>query len=353
MENITHTTRLKKLINALLSSLLIFTTTTLFSQNYRNVKAYIDDFGKNELYIKKAINDYSQTIVEAQESSRTYTTKETIIYKLNNINTILNKNDKGFEGNTLLRDSFLKMSQKTVQSLTNGSLTLNDYKVISVLSIAEIEKKLNFKETNLNGYYAEVIAYENSKNEFGKSFNIAIRHIVDNNILEYNAKENFVFYKVNVADEKFINAVNENNIDEAKMSLDYLKKVCKETNIKVNLIGQCVNDKSLNKANLNVIETMIELNNNLFAYYIQFNKMHTSLENLKIQAHNNPKSLTTNEYRDFIKKYNAVNKIYNDTYQSIQSNKKLVLDKWYATNSAFLKRNMQYEDYRLSFAQEE
>jgi hypothetical protein len=351
MKNLTHTSDSKKLRNLSLIFLLFFSTISLFSQNYRNAMAYIDDFGKNELYIKKAINDYTQTIVESQKLSRTFTTKETIIYKLKNINTVLIKNDKGFDGNVLLRDSFLKMSEKTIECLSNGSLSLNDYEEMSKLSISEIEAKLNFKERKLNEYYAEIISYENSKKEFGKFFNVDIRHIVDNTILEYNAKENFAFYKVNVADEKFINAINENDFEEVQLSLNYLKNICTDTYKKVNQYGKNVYDKNLNKTNLNMIDNIMEFNTTLFAYYSPFNKMNTNLINLKQAVRNNPKSVAATEYNDFLNKYNALKHIYMETYKSIQENKKNVIDKWYASNSLFLKRNMQFEDYRSSFAQ--
>lgn len=351
MKNSTINSDTKNLRNAFLAFVLIFTTSTLFSQNYRTSAAYIDDFGKNEMYIKKAINDYSQTIVEAQVVARTYTSKETIINKLNNINAILIKNDKGFDGNTSLRDSFIKMSQKTVECLTNGSLSLNDYNTISKLSISDIEQKLAFKEKNLNEYYVEVLAYENAKNEFGKAFNVEIKHIVDNSTLEYNARENFAFYKVNVADEKFINAINDNNLAEAQSSLDYLKAVCTEMYPKVNLYAKKITDKRLNSANLTLIDITLESNTTLFAYFKQYNNMSTSLNNLKEIAHNNPSSLANDEYSNFVQKYNAVKNIYNDTYVTIQTNKKSTLNNFYAMNSSFLKHNLQFEDYRSTFAQ--
>jgi len=78
-----------------------------YSQNYRTIGAYIEDFGKNEMFIKKALMDYTITIVESQLDSRSKTTASRIVDKINDINNVLKSADQGFEVNTLLRDSFI------------------------------------------------------------------------------------------------------------------------------------------------------------------------------------------------------------------------------------------------------
>lgn len=342
MKNLNSNSGTLKIAYLFLTFLLIFTTKS-FSQGYRNINAYVEDFGKNELYIKKAIIDYSKTIVDLQLVSRSNATSGKIIDKLNNINTIIEKNDKGFDGDTSLRDSFLKMNKKTIECLLNGSLILNDYSQMAQLSINEIDEKLTFKENNLVSYYSEVISYEVVKKEFGDKFKVNIRSNTNNNILDYNSKENFVFYKLNVADEKFMNAVTKNNIDEARQSLDYFNQACVDAYTKIDSYRSKVNDKSLNNANRSMIELTASYNNTLFSYFVQFNKMNT--------IKNDSNNIASNEYQTFLNNYNEVKNIYFKKYESIQSSKKNLIDNWYVTNSKFLKRNAQFEDYSTSFAQ--
>src|SRR3954468_17978309 len=116
------------------------------AQDYRNIDAYLDDFGKNEMFVKKALIDYSVTIVESQLDARSKVTSGKIIDKLTDINQIMKNTNKGFENNTLLRDSFIKMNEKTIASLQNGSLILNDYDYQSTLPFAEIDANLTQKE---------------------------------------------------------------------------------------------------------------------------------------------------------------------------------------------------------------
>ena len=333
--------------------IVILLPSLLFSQQYRNINAYMDDFDRNETFLKRTLNDFSASLANNNLDKRTEATSLRITSKLKRINLILANNDKGFEGNTHLRDSFIEMSNKTIECLNNGSLTLDDYAEMSKLSIKEIKDKLNFKENNLKEYYSKVLKYENAKKEFSELFNIEIKYITDNKILEYNAKENFAFYKVNVADEKFINAVNENNFEEASMSLEFLKTLCNETTQEVNSFAENITDKSLNNANLTMIKKIEEINSTLFSYYIQFNKMSKILVTIKNDVTTNPGSVTSEEYNGFIKNYNAVKDIYSNAYQNIQNDKKNLIDKWQISNSSFLKRNIKFDDYGTGYAQED
>jgi hypothetical protein len=117
--------KIKIALFVFLLPIIVFTQTTT-SLGYRNIKAYTDDFAKNEMYVKKSLIEYSASLIDDQLASRSIITATRIIEKLKKINSILVKNDVGFEKNTLLRDSFIKMNAKTIESLSNGTLILND-----------------------------------------------------------------------------------------------------------------------------------------------------------------------------------------------------------------------------------
>ena len=117
MKNITLKYNSKNNLQSKICFLLLvsFFPLVSISQNYRSIDAYMEDFGKNEMFIKKAMMDYTITIVESQLDSRSKATASRIIDKINTINSVLKKTDKGFESNTMLKDSFIKMNELTIQ----------------------------------------------------------------------------------------------------------------------------------------------------------------------------------------------------------------------------------------------
>jgi len=86
------------------------------SVGYRTIEAYLNDFAKNELFVKKSLQEYSASIMDNQMEARSRATANKIIEKLKSINTNLRINDKGFEKNTLLRDSFIRMNEKQLSA---------------------------------------------------------------------------------------------------------------------------------------------------------------------------------------------------------------------------------------------
>jgi hypothetical protein len=188
----------------------VFSQTTT-SLGYRNIKAYTDDFAKNEMYVKKSLIEYSASLIDDQLASRSTTTATRIIEKLKKINSILEKNDVGFEKNTLLRDSFIKMNAKTIESLSNGTLILNDYEAQAANDVATIEKNIEQKEIQIVSYFEELKKYDDSKVQFGVQYNLAANNIVCTNAFEYNGYQNLLFYKMNAIDQKLIASINQVN----------------------------------------------------------------------------------------------------------------------------------------------
>lgn len=78
-----------------------------------------------------------------------------IYTKLNNVNEILLKNDKGIFDDTSLRDAFLNLNNRTIRLLKTKILKLDDYKEQSQFSI-EMEKSFAFKENEMKKYYEEL-----------------------------------------------------------------------------------------------------------------------------------------------------------------------------------------------------
>lgn len=311
----------------------------IFSQNYRNEKSYIEDFGKNELYVKESLAEYTKSVVNSNSVDRTDRTLTTIYNKLENINTVLLKTDKGLKGDLTLRDAFINLNAKTLELFKNKTLMLNDYKAMSEKSLDEIDAILKKKENDILGYYHEVSNFEKTKREFGMKYGVKIRSFLKKNILEYNAMENFVFYKISVIDEKYIKLINENNAEEATLCLNYLKLECDNALKAIEEYNDDIADTSLNTTNKNFIEFMKNNNSILHMYFIQYDKLNQDIQ----KAKNNP-SISDEEYNEKVRNYNAVKNIYFTQYKAVQFKKQQMVNKFYVTNSTFLKNNVQFEN---------
>lgn len=312
------------------------------SQNYRTIEAYMDDFAKNELFVKKSLMDYSVSIVESQLYSRTKVTAIRIIEKLENINTILMSTNKGFEGNTLLRDSFIKLNQKTIDCLKNGSLVLNDYDYQSTLSLPEIGEKLAAKESHLIAYYQELKKYEQDKINFAKCYKMRFKNNKSKNILEYNAYQNILFYKMNVMDEKLTYVIN---AKDKKGFLDCLNMISitrEEVIAKTSEYRSEYKDTSLNDANIEYANFIAGQREKLSNLFIAFVDEHNTLQTLK-----NSKQPETSEnvvtYNNTVKKYNTKKNLFYVVFNDIQITKVKMYDSWLTTNSTFLKNNGQFD----------
>jgi len=337
-----------KKINLLYVFLLFISSTISYSQEensneYRTLKAYIDDFAKNELYIKKSLIEYSNTIIENQLESRSVSTSKKIIEKLKNINSIIRQNDKGFEKNTLLRDSFIKMNEKTIECLNNGSLIMNDYVLLSQLSVSEINTTLSKREVALKSYFEELRQFEKSKKEFGRMNNIKIKSLTGENVLEYNAYQNVLFFKINVLDEK-INAsiinINDNDFKESINALDnaYLDVISKTTLYKSNFV-----DASLNNENLTYSYFIHSQKKKIIPVFNDFSTAFILLQKLK-KTTNNLSQESIEAYNVAVKSYNLKKNALFDILDVHQKNKKIMYNKWLVVNRTFLKNNVKFTD---------
>ncbi|MDN3676516.1 hypothetical protein QWY90_04245 [Flavobacterium paronense] len=323
--------------------------TFLQSQNYRTIDAYMDDFAKNELFVKKSLMDYSVSIVESQLYSRTKVTAIRIIDKLENINSILKTNNKGFEGNTLLRDSFIKLNQKTIDCLKNGSLILNDYTYQSTLSLPEIGENLNIKESNLIAYYQELKKYEQEKKNFAFCYKMHFKNNKAKNILEYNAYQNILFYKMNVMDEKLtyvINAKDKKGFSDCLNTIAFLNE---EVKAKTSVYRSEYKDTSLNDANIeyaNYIAGQREKLSDLFnAYVNKFNAMQALKNTTKAET-----SETIAAYNNTVRSYNTKKNLFYAVFNNLQTTKDKMYDSWLTTNGTFLKNNGKFNSIYERYA---
>ena len=320
----------------------------LQAQDYRYINAYMDDFGKNEMFVKKSLMDYSLTIVESQTNARSKATSGKIVDKLINMNLIMKNTDKGFEKNTLLRDSFIKMNEKTIACLQNGSLILDDYDYQSTLSFAEIKTNMTRKDKDMVSYYQELKTYDTNKRAFGTQYNVSFKGNVGKNILEYNANQNLLFYKMNVIDQKLsalIKAKDKAGFAECFNNIDALHL---EAITKTNLYRSHFKDNSMNDANVKYSNFISGQKIKLTTLFNNFVDEYTILLALK----NSTKPQTAAflaEYNQQVKTYNAKKNLFYAVSDAVQVTKKAMYDSWFVTNSKFLQNNGEFENIHENY----
>lgn len=323
---------------------IFFSFEKLLAQNYRIEYAYINDFGKNEVYIKESIIEYSQSIIDNNSLDRTQAKLNTTLKKLININFILEQNDKGIDGDTSLRDAFMKLNSKTIELLNSKILVLTDYQEQSKLSCSEIVNTFSLKEIELKNYYNELANYENVKKEFGTKHRVIIRSASEKEVLEYNAFQNFTFYKMNVIDEKLIQLISSNNLEESTICMDFLLQTGQEELQKTEAFSTQFNDNSLGAANKQFIELLQIQKDELIPLFTEFIKIQSDFTATKKQFENNDAGISVEIYNQKVRDYNNIKNAFYDKLYALQDEKSTLITNWHIANSNFLKRNLKFEN---------
>lgn len=345
-----HSRILKKIIVKTLFIIILFLAIQNGNaQNYRNAKAYINDFGKNELFVKESLMEYSTTIIDASPDTRVQSTLERIYKKLEEININLLKNDIGINGDTDLRDAFIRLNTKTITLLKNKSLKLNDYRVQSGLDYSEIYKNFAYKEYEISKYYSEILNYETSKKEFGLKYKIKIRSFNKKNVFEYNAYENLIFYKLNVLDEKLTQLFKYRNSKDVVECTNFMTNLAEESLIKTDLYKNDFVDTSLNDINIEFVNFMIKQNEKLLPLYQQYVTVSEDFQKFKAKFLEENSSIKVEDYNREVQRFNDTKNTFFNTFTENQTAKIALLKRWYVTNSNFLKNNIEFEDLYEKF----
>lgn len=322
----------------------LLSATFLQAQNYRNAKAYVTDFGKNELFVKESLMEYSKSIIDFTPNSRVNSTLERIYLKLESLNENLLRNDIGIDGDTGLRDAFIQLNQKTVALLKNKSLKLNDYTFQSGLPYAEIFKNYAYKEQEIAHYYAQILSYEQSKKEFGLKYNITIRHYNKRNVFEYNAYQNLVFYKINILDDKLIQLLKNRNIEQVSECIHYMNTISQELKAKTIAYKNDYEDQSLIEANLEFLQFISKQNEIIFPLYQEYVAVYDTFQNTKKNFLEQNDNSNVEVYNAEVVRFNRIKNTFFDTLYDLQVKKSDLVNRWYVTNSLFLKNNIEFED---------
>lgn len=340
---------MKNLLKIIVFTWILFCSSILFAQNYRNAKAYINDFGKNELFVKESLMEYSKSIIDFTPDSRVNTTLERIYLKLEDINENLLRNDKGVDGDMTLRDAFIRLNNKTIELLKNKSLKLNDYQIQSGLDYSEIFKNFAHKELEISKYYAEILAYETAKKEFGLKHKIIIRSFNKRNVFEYNAYQNLIFYKINVLDDKLVQLLKYRDTDKVMECINFMSGIAQESLVKTDLLKDDYEDQSMVEANIEFVNYIIQQNETLLPLFQKYVTVYEDFQKIKKQFLESNTPIKVEDYNAEVRRYNEIKNTFFDALYVNQVKKSDLVKRWYITNSQFLKNNIEFEDLYEKF----
>ncbi|WP_297516338.1 hypothetical protein [Flavobacterium sp.] len=338
-----------KTLRLQLMFLLCFCSSLLLGQHYRNAKAYINDFGKNELFVKESLMEYSKSIIDFTPDSRISATMERIYNKLEDINENLLRNDIGIDGDVALRDAFIQMNTKTIELLKNKSLKLNDYAQQSGLDYAAIFNNFAYKEHQIAIYYKDILAYETAKKAFGLKHRIHIRSFNKRNVFEYNAYLNLIFYKINVLDDKLMALLKYRSPNQVQECMTFMSGVLQESLLKTDLFKNDYEDQSLIEANVEFIHFIKIQNETLLPLFQQYVTVYEDFQKIKKNFLENNSPIKVEDYNAEVRRFNEIKNTFFDTLYSIQVKKSEMVNRWYVTNSQFLRNNIEFEDLYEKF----
>ena len=307
----------------------------MYSQNYRNAQAYLDDFEKNEFYVQESLIEYSSSVIYDYKDPRKLATLERIYNKLEAINSNLVKNDIGYKGDTSMRDLFLIMNTYTIDVLKNSSLRLTDYDQAKKLDYPEIFNCFATRKQDIIEYYSLILNYNNSKKSFCKRNNIKTdRYFCSKNLFEYDAHESLFFFKANVLDAKLCDYLLTTEIDNVTKSMCYLNDVCEDNLLETEKYLKVYINHSLNNANIEFNKFLLKQNEILLPLYSNYMQ---ALDEFKLAKMN--KTTTIESYNQKVKTLNRTKNEFFDNFNNIQVQKKALVDNWTVIKSNFLRKN--------------
>ncbi|MEC4004459.1 hypothetical protein OX283_007310 [Flavobacterium sp. SUN052] len=313
---------------------------TTQSQNYRTPKAYIEDFEKNETYVKQSLIEYSSSVINGYQESRVQSTLDRIYIKLENINTTIVKNDKGFLGDTSLRDAFLKMNTSTIALLKNKSLRFDDYDNVKSQDFADILMCFTNRKQDIINYYAIILNYTNCKRNFSKKNNITTeRYFYKKKLFEYDAHQSLIFFKLNVLSTKLDDLLLTTDCENVNKCVYFLNQVCEESTIDTDIYKKIFVDQSLNNANIELIHFISQEGETLIPLYKDYIQTLSEFKITKDRLNKN-NDVPIEKYNQEVRRLNTTKNIFFDNLNSLQSQKKELIDKWYVLKCNFIKRNL-------------
>ena len=119
----------------------------------------------------------------------------------------------------------------------------------------------------------------------------------------------------------------------------YLNQVCEKSKIQTEKYKKIYIDHSLNNANIEYITFLVYQNEKLIPLYKDYIQIVNKLNILKKNL-NNKNEIEIENYNEEVRLLNSSKNTFFDSYNSIQIQKKELIDKWQKLKSNFYKKNL-------------
>lgn len=320
-----------------------FSVINSLAQEYKTPKAYIIDFSKNEDYVNNAMIEYSKSIIQLSPESRKVITFNKLLDKLVSINQILTTTDKGYKKDNTLKDAFINLNSKVIYYLKNDFLNLKDYEQQGLLSDEEIKVNFIKKDNSIKQFFQELKKYDSLKKKFASKYNIIIKTSNKKNVFEYNAYQNFIFYKLNVLDGKLIKAIESKYVPDIIKANESLVTESYQAIKETTQLETEYTDQTLNNASEEWIYFLLKQSDEMVKSAIMFFNFYNDFQKIKKETAQSNDAITIEQYNAKVKEFNQIKNNYSALQSQFQIQKEKLRNAWFETNSKFLINNIDFD----------
>jgi hypothetical protein len=293
--------------------------------------------------------EYSKSIIQQSPENRKEITLDKLIDKLENINQILTTTDKGYKKDNSLKEALWNLNTKVIYFLRNDFLNLKDYQQQSLLSDSEIKVNFNQKENNIKQFFQELKKYDNHKKEFALKYNIVIKTTKQKNIFEYNANQNFIFYKLNILDGKLTKAIENKNVQEIIKANESLVTEAYQALKETSILETEFTDQTLNNSSKEFVYFLLKQSDESVQSTLAFLNFYNAFQKVKESTALSNDLSTIEQYNAQVREYNQLKNNFNTQQNQLQIKKEQLRKEWFDANSNFLINNIDFDNLNTSF----
>ena len=153
-----------------------------------------------------------------------------------------------------------------------------------------------------------------------------------------------MFYKINILDDKLIQLLKNLNIEQVSECIHYMNTISQELKAKTIAYKNDYEDQSLIEANLEFLQFISKQNEIIFPLYHEYVAVYDTFQNTKKNFLEQNDNSNVEVYNAEVVRFNRIKNTFFDTLYDLQVKKSDLVNRWYVTNSLFLKNNIEFED---------
>jgi len=154
---------------------------------------------------------------------------------------------------------------------------------------------------------------------------------------------------LNILDDKLVTLFKLKNREKVNECIIHIHNIIKESKFKTSKFKGEFEDESLNDTTIELIHFFQNQNVYLKELYFKYIEEYLTFQEVKKKVIDDDDNKAIQEYNEKVKNFN---KSKNDFFDSLYENqilKRELINRWYKTNSLFLKNNIVFEDIYENF----